>query len=241
MLTAVLADIHGNLEAFQAVIENLEQHDVERVFCLGDLIGYGPDPEAVVQLFQDKGYWSVLGNHEAALQNITMRNWLNFQAKQNSIQTEKLLSRQSLTFCCSLAENLTYENAIFVHGFPPASVLRYVTMSSDTDFMDYFSANAAPLCFVGHTHELIQISWDGHHLKKEILEPGRHQLKKGQKHIINGGSVGQPRDGTNSAKYLLWETKKNSLEVKCVDYDIETTFKKIKERGFPEAYGIRLR
>lgn len=240
MLNAILSDIHSNLEAFLSVIKDLEKRFPDNVICLGDLIGYGPDPEEIVQLFQEKSYLSVLGNHEAALADAKMRNWLNFQAKENSIQTERLLSQESLDFCCGLPKDLIFENALFVHGFPPDSVLSYVTMIPDKDIISYFEQSFQDLIFVGHTHDLLVISWDGSRLKRERLVGGKYRLQEGLKYIINAGSVGQPRDGDNCAKYLLWNTEYNSIEVVRVPYDFKATSRKIQERGFPDAYGQRL-
>lgn len=240
MLIAVLADIHANLEAFLAVIDDLERARPDTVICLGDLIGYGPNPEEVVRLVQQKGYLTILGNHEAALKDVKMRNWLNFQAKENSIQTEQLLSKESLSFCYDLPEFLYYEDALFVHGFPPKSVLGYLTMKSKKQIQTYFQNSTEELCFVGHSHELHTACWDGTHLKIHPLVGSKYSLKIGNKYIINTGSVGQPRDGNNKAKYILWHTQSREIEVIQIGYDFKTTSRKIEERGFPEAYGYRL-
>lgn len=240
MLTAILADIHANLEAFQAVIADLESRSPDSVFCLGDLVGYGPDPDEVVTLFRQKGYISVQGNHEAALGDRKMRSWLNFQARENSLVTERLLSTENLLFCRNLPKNMTTAEALFVHGFPPSSLLRYLTMASKDDLQNYLAGADKALCFVGHTHVLAAVGWDGRALDHTLLPPGKYQLADATNYLINAGSVGQPRDGTNSAKYLLWDLQKNELEVICVDYDIGATVAKIEARGFPESYGLRL-
>ncbi len=240
MLTAILADIHANLEAFQAVIADLETRSIDSVIGLGDLIGYGPDPDEVVALFRRKGYVSVQGNHEAALGDKKMRNWLNFQARENSIITEQLLSPENLVFCRTLPQNMKTPDALFVHGFPPSSLLRYLTMATNEDLQNYLQQADTALCFVGHTHVLAAVAWDGQALDHAILQAGYYRLSETANYLINAGSVGQPRDGTNSAKYLLWDSRRNRLEVVCVDYDIGTTVAKIKKRGFPEAYGLRL-
>jgi len=240
MLTAILADIHANLEAFQAVIADLEGRPIDSVLGLGDLIGYGPDPDEVVSLFRRKGYISVQGNHEAALSDRKMRSWLNFQARENSIITEQLLSPENRAYCRALPENMTTAGALFVHGFPPSSLLRYLTMASDNDLQSYLHEADTPLCFVGHAHVLAAVTWDGQTLTHDILTAGHYQLSDTTQYLINAGSVGQPRDGTSSAKYLLWDSLKNRLEIVCVDYDIGTTVAKIEKRGFPEAYGLRL-
>jgi predicted phosphodiesterase len=240
MKIAILSDIHGNLEAFQAVIADMETKQLDKVICLGDLIGYGPDPEEVVSLFQKKGYLSVLGNHEAALQTKKMRDWLNFQAQENSLHTEKLLSPQSITFCCELKKSTMFAEALCVHGFPPDSVVKYSNRVTDDEFISYFENCANHLCFVGHSHELLLVSWENGKLHKESLAEGIYSLSASVKYLINAGSVGQPRDGNNNAKYLIWDTQKKTIEVRFVPYDTHTTIQKIIDRGFPKAYGLRL-
>jgi predicted phosphodiesterase len=240
MLAAIISDIHANLEAFHAVIDDMERKKPDTVICLGDSIGYGPDPEEVVKLVRQKGYLSVLGNHEAALAEKKMRNSFNFQAKENSIETEQLLSDESLDFCRNLPKYLIVKDALFVHGFPPDSVLGYVTRKSDKQLISFLKDTSRALFFVGHTHDLLAVSWDGTHLKRGPILDQNYTLQPGFKYIINSGSVGQPRDGDNRAKYILWHTESHAIETVQTPYDFKTTSRKIKERGFPEAYGLRL-
>lgn len=240
MLTAILSDIHGNLEAFQAVILDMEKHRPDRVICLGDLIGYGPDPEEVITLFRQKKYSTVLGNHEAALLNHKMLNLLNFQAKENALATEQMLSAENIDYCRQLPKNLIYHGALFVHGFPPKSVMKYITMATDERFASYFSRSDHWLNFVGHSHDLFLFAWKNGRLTKEKLTRGNHNLEKDTKYMINVGSVGQPRDGNYSAKYVLWDSEKDSLQVNFVDYNVQETVRKIRNCGFPDAYARRL-
>jgi len=240
MVIAILSDIHGNLEAFQAVIKDLEKYQPEAVICLGDLIGYGPNPEEVITLFRHQGYATVMGNHEAVLQNHKMLNLLNFQAKENAIATANMLSAKSIGYCRTLPKSLIYGGALFVHGFPPSSVMKYVTMATDERFVSFFTKSKHQIHFVGHSHELLIVSWKQGKLMKEKLEKGGYALERETKYIINVGSVGQPRDGNYCAKYVLWDSTANSLTVNYVDYDVQTTVKKIRECGFPEAYGRSL-
>lgn len=240
MIIAILSDIHGNLEAFQAVIKDLEKYQPDAVICLGDLIGYGPNPEEVITLFRHQGYVTVLGNHEAALQNHNLLNLLNFQAKENAIATANMLSAKSIGYCSTLPKNLDYGGALFVHGFPPSSVMKYVTMATDERFVSFFTKSKHQIHFVGHSHELLIVSWNNDKLIKERLENTIYTLDNESKYIVNAGSVGQPRDGNYCAKYILWDSTANSLMVNYVDYDVQKTVKKIRECGFPEAYGRRL-
>ena len=241
MKVAVLADIHGNLEAFEAVRDDLESQGACRVICLGDNIGYGPDPEEVVLLLQKLGYISVLGNHEFALKDARGRRWLNFEAAENNVATEKLLSHKSKVYCGNLPIFLNFENAYFVHGYPPASIFQYLDRQSDEKIANLFASTSASLFFLGHTHRLMLVSGQNETLIRKVLKQETIVLQPNNKYIINCGSVGQPRDGDSRAKYLLWDLANRQLEVRFVDYDKQKTIKKIRERGFPEIYATRLR
>jgi predicted phosphodiesterase len=237
---AILADIHGNLEAFLAVRADLEAQGAVRVICLGDNIGYGPDPEEVVRQLRQLGYESVLGNHEFALMKLQGRSWLNFQAAENNIETEKLLSNQSKAYCCTLPTFLVFENAHFVHGYPPASVFLYLDRQSDEKIAALFHSASATLFFLGHTHRLGLVSGQEGVITRKILGQETVVFLPDKKYIINCGSVGQPRDGDRRAKYLLWDPEAGQAEVRFVEYDNKKTMKKIRDRGFPEIYAARL-
>ncbi len=240
MKIAVLADIHGNLEAFEAVIADLQSQRADRVICLGDNVGYGPDPEEVVSRMRQLGYLSVLGNHEFALMDERGRRWLNFQAAENNIETEKLLSDKNKDYCCRLPAFLEIENAHFVHGYPPASVFRYLNRQSDEKIAALFDSTSSSLFFLGHTHRLELVTRQKGLITRRVLGREKVVLASDEKYIINCGSVGQPRDGDSRAKYFLWDCGRRQLDVRFVDYDNKKTMQKIRDRGFPEIYAIRL-
>lgn len=241
MKIAILSDIHGNLEALEAVLSDFEIQCPDSVVCLGDLIGYGPDPEAVIRRVIDYGFISLLGNHETALFKKSDRNWMNFQAKENNEVTETLLSQQSLDYCFRLSRIVLLENARFVHGCPPDSVLKYLHMLSDEEILKCLSTSEESPIFVGHTHKLALVSEHRNKVVRERLKEGVTLLDPDKKYIINAGSVGQPRDGNNKAKYILWDTVMSAIEVRALTYEVSVTAQKILQRGFPEAYAIRLR
>jgi predicted phosphodiesterase len=240
MKVAVLADIHGNLEALAAVGADLARRGADRVVCLGDNVGYGPDPEAVVRRIRELGYVSVLGNHELALFDRPARRWMNFQAEENNIVTATLLSEENLAYCSSLPKYLSFHQAYFVHGFPPFSVFRYLNRQSDERLADLLATTAFSLLFLGHTHKLELVRQEHGTIVRRPLGQECLLLLPGQKYIINVGSVGQPRDGDNRAKYLLWDMAAATLEVVFVAYDYHTTMRKIRDRGFPDGYASRL-
>jgi predicted phosphodiesterase len=238
---AVLSDIHGNLEAFEAVCADLMRQGANRVISLGDNIGYGPNPEEVVCRVRQMGCVSVLGNHEFALMDARGRRWFNFQAAENNIETEKLLSDESNEYCCSLPLFIKVENAHFVHGYPLASVFRYLDRQSDEKISVLFDETLPSLFFLGHSHRLELVTGRNGAITRRDLKKERIVFAPGEKYIINCGSVGQPRDGDNRAKYVLWDCGKHQMEVRFVEYDNMTTMEKIRDRGFPEIYAIRLR
>ena len=128
--------------------------------------------------------------------------------------------------------------ARFVHGFPPDSVTTYLFQAADDRLASWFDRGES-LTFVGHTHELMLLLRDGAGIERRELGSGRIGLAN-RPCIVNAGSVGQPRDGNNNAKYLIWDTDGNTVDVRFVPYDIAATVAKIRERGFPEFYGSRL-
>ncbi len=238
MLVAILSDIHGNIEALDAVWQDMTSFPVGRVISLGDVVGYGPNPEEAVFSVRERDVLCCMGNHELGIVNASERDWFNSTAQKGLGLTSSLLSSASLQYIASLPRFVCFAGARFVHGFPPDSVTTYLFQADDDDLAAWFGQGEG-LTFVGHTHELGLLSWDGTGVVRRNLARERFVLD-GNPCIVNSGSVGQPRDGNNNAKYLLWNTQTGVIEVRFVSYDIERTVAKIRERGFPEYYATRL-
>lgn len=238
MIVAVLSDIHGNLEALEAVWADMDSFPVDEIVSLGDMVGYGPDPEAVLGSVRERRVRCCMGNHELGIVSPMQRSWFNPTALKGLDLTAALLSAGSRQFIASLPRFLLLEGARFVHGFPPESVNTYLFQVEDFRIEDWFARGEGP-AFVGHTHELMLVRRAGSEIERRELGPGAFALDAGGC-IVNAGSVGQPRDGNNNAKYLLWDTDRGTVDVRFVPYDIETTVDKIRERGFPSYYGSRL-
>lgn len=224
----------------EAVAADIRTRGVDRVVCLGDMIGYGPDPDEVVRLVQRLKCLAILGNHEAALFSAEARRWMNFQARDNSVRTEQLLTEESLAYCRSLPRSLLLAEAMFVHGFPPESVFIYLFKQTDRKIAELFASSRTALYFVGHTHDLRLVRQTEGEIVRVALNEGTIRLREGRGHIVNAGSVGQPRDGDKRAKYLVWDSATRLLEVLFVAYDCRITAAKIHRLGFPEAYAERL-
>ena len=238
MKIAVLSDIHGNIEALDAVFSDLEAESPDRVICLGDLIGYGPDPEEVIRRVVEMGINCVLGNHEAALSSERALAWMNFMARENNLATKALLSEESLAFCAALPRSIRCKSGLFVHGCPPDSILKYLYMLGDEDLIHLARTLPETRFFVGHTHDLQLISVDSNGVNRAKLSEGFVKLDRCATYLINVGSVGHPRDGNSKAKYALWDTNSDTLELRGVVYPAHLTAEKIIARGFPKAYAI---
>jgi predicted phosphodiesterase len=238
MKTAILSDVHGNLEALDAVLSDLEEFAPARIVCLGDLVGYGPDPEAVIKKVVEHEISCVLGNHEAALSSDKALSWLNFMARENNRATKALLSDQSLEFCAALPRSISFAESCFVHGCPPDSILKYLYTLGDADITALVESLPEKRFFVGHTHDLQLITVSCNEITRSKLIEGILRLDDESRYFINIGSVGHPRDGTSKAKYVIWDSSDGTLMVRAVPYPAEVTAEKILSRGFPKAYAI---
>ena len=240
MRLAIFSDTHGNYEAFEQVIKDIDTSDVDAVISLGDNIGYGPEPERVIQKIKALNIPSVQGNHELALKDEEYLNWFNPAARKSLIKTRGLLSKASSRYISQFEPFITSYNCRFVHGFPPDSPLIYMFQVSDGRKQEVFEKMAEKLCFIGHTHTLDIIGYNGKDLRYEDLPEGLFPLDPEKKYIITIGSVGQPRDPSNSAKYVIWDSLKNSLDVRFLPYDIASVVRKIKAAGLPKEHAQRL-
>jgi predicted phosphodiesterase len=237
---AIISDVHGNLEALRAVWADLTAAEAAEVYCLGDSVGYGPDPEAVLGFLREKGVQSVMGNHELGLAEPAYLDWFNPQARQALIRTKELLSAESLAYIAGLPRVLIVRGIRLVHGLPPESPTTYLFEASDGRLAAEMAAVAEEICFVGHTHELGLVRVKDGDVKHLKLAGGRRLLPSDARWIVNIGSVGQPRDGDLSAKYALYDPVERELEIRFVPYDPTETKRKIRERGLGEIYAMRL-
>ena len=240
MRLAVISDIHGNFEAFQQVLADIDRSVIDAVISLGDNVGYGPEPELVIQKIRTRRIRSVQGNHELALKDPQYLSWFNPSARKSLVQTRSLLSDKSLRFIAKLKPSLIAYDCRFVHGFPPDSPLIYTFQTSDRSKIEAFEKSSERLCFIGHTHTLEIIGYDGQKLEYRDLPEGITGLDKKKKYIINIGSVGQPRDGSNKAKYAIWDSANDSIDIRFIAYDIASVVKKIHDAGLPEEHANRL-
>ncbi|MGE0087517.1 MAG: metallophosphoesterase [Desulfococcaceae bacterium] len=241
MKIAILSDIHGNLEALEQVLADADRSEVSHIISLGDNIGYGPDPERVMQILRTRKIPSVMGNHEISVQSERFSLWFNPVIRRYIQQTLEGLSPESIRMIQEMPRFLCRWNAYFVHGFPPKSPFLYLFQMNAAKVIRAFGKINERICFVGHTHELNLVEYDGISVSYSIPGLGSIQLNRNSRYIINAGSVGQPRDGDDRAKYVIWDCRADSLEVKYIPYDIDAVIRRIIDAGYPEYFGTRLR
>ena len=176
---AIVSDIHGNLAAFEAVLKDIDALRVSKIFSLGDNIGYGPEPEAVLQKLHDRGIPSVLGNHELAVTDSSELDWFNPVARESLLKTVEMLSPASIERIHQFPYCRVEEDYRFVHGFPPDSPVFYQFQASDDDLVKIFSELQEQVFFTGHTHYPEVIEYDAGTIRKyKLTRPLQHSRPK---------------------------------------------------------------
>lgn len=244
MPLAVIADVHANLQAFHAVLADIDAGPAREIVCLGDLVGYGGDPEACVELLRSRDIPCVLGNHESGLSDPQGLEWFNPMARVALRRTRALLSDHSLAFLSQLPRSLVVHGARCVHGVPPADPNTYLFELRGTNLDRLLETMPEPLAFVGHTHEPLLASRPrGPKAPPAEVGPlpeGLTVLEPGRNHVVNVGSVGQPRDGDPRAAWVLWDQAAGTVELRRVKYDVKAAADRIIARGFEKRYAERL-
>ena len=235
---AIFSDIHGNLPALEAVLDDLASDSPEAIFSLGDNIGYGPFPNEVVALLDGMHVRSVLGNHEIGILEHDGEDWFNPMALQALERTATLLSDATIERISTYPTFLLSHGCRFVHGAPPDDPRMYLFEFETPG--EPFSHFPEPICFAGHTHELALYALSENGAATRSPLPEKTRLDPACRYLINAGSVGQPRDRDSRAKYLLFDPESGQLESRRVEYDIDRTVRAMREKDFPEVYIRRL-
>jgi len=240
MRMAVISDIHGNLEAFKQVLMDIGKSNIDDTICLGDNIGYGPEPEQVIAMIKDHNIPTVMGNHELAVIDQNYLSLFNPLARKSLLKTIEFLSEETINFISGLKSFLIRYDCRFVHGFPPDSASMYLFQVSENELLLTFKQMKERICFLGHTHRLEIIDFNGQIITHASLTNSITHLERSHQYIINIGSVGQPRDGDNCAKYVIWDSMNDTIEVKFISYDIVSVIDKIIATGLPIEHAVRL-
>ena len=237
----MLADIHGNLAALEAVLEDIRAEGISDIITLGDNIGYGPDPDEVSQKLIRLQAVSIQGNHEYALLNPVYYFRMNPVAGKSLDLTKALLSDESLAYALRLQQVMIHHGARLVHGCPPKSQTAYLFSPSRKMLDKLFGSFPEKICFYGHTHIMGFFEEGKGPNQKQNISSSTQHLENDRKYIINPGSVGQPRDRVNNhAKYIIWDREHGSVTFREVEYDVMKTVNKLQRLNFPSSNATRL-
>lgn len=244
--TAIISDLHANQAAAEAVFADIRRRMIRDVVCLGDMIGYGPNPREVLELCRDCRF-VLMGNHEEAVMfygedfNEKARQALEWTKEQlNSAKHDRTINYELWNFLGSLIESHEEEGVMYVHGSPRVPTKEYMVPADirNREKMDEVFSMITSLCFVGHSH-IPGVYTD----KMRFLTPDRLNgvyTHPGGKALVNVGSVGQPRDGDPRASYVTFDGK--TVRFHRIEYDVEETVQRIYATpGLPNYLADRLR
>jgi predicted phosphodiesterase len=231
MRVAIISDIHSNLEALQKAFEIIDEKNVDEVICLGDLVGYGANPNECVDLTRQRASCVLLGNHDQAAFDLSQTEHFNRHARTAAYWTNQTLTQENLEYLKALHFQHVINDLTFVHASP-----------KDPDQWEYiFSAHEAKInfesfqtriCFVGHTHIPGVFPEDPKMQRSRITRESRN--------IINVGSVGQPRDGNWKLSFGVFDTSSWTYELIRSEYDVQAASAKIVAADLPRFLADRL-
>ena len=235
MRTAIISDIHANLEALQAVLADIDARAVDRIINLGDILGYGPDPVACVDVVTERCEWSLMGNHDyGALYEPTNFNTAAEQAAywtraQFEAETDPAAAARRWEFLGSLRVRVRHGIFLCVHGTPRRPINEYLfpedAINSPLKMQQIFERIESH-CLVGHTHVPGVFTDEPDFYPPEDIEGG-WRFNGEEKTIVNPGSVGQPRDLDPRASYAIHDVDEGRVEFLRVEYDVEAVVRKI--------------
>jgi len=236
---AVISDIHGNWHAFEAVLADIDNEHVDEIWCLGDIVGYGPQPNRCVDSARERSAICLIGNHDlAAIGRVSLDDF-SPDAAVSARWTADELASTARDFLAQLEPKGTRLGAELFHGSPRDPVWEYIL--SEPSVRAALEMTASNLVLVGHSHIPIALLLsNGDTLAGGLAKGGSDLELTGGRWLLNPGSVGQPRDGDPRAAYLLLDLERRNAHFRRVPYDIEATQAEIRANGLPENLATRL-
>jgi len=238
---ALLSDVHSNLEALTQALDWIQDNNVERIMCLGDVVGYGADPNPCCDILREVCDVTLMGNHDAAVIGNMDINYYYQEAKDAIFWTRQKLTKENFEWLYSLpyTHHEPENQASYFHAAPlQPSGFYYVVQTKDALAHTPVYDQLSTWNFVGHSHLLNQFMID--ETRAKDLTGHRLSAHPQRKFIVNVGSTGQPRDRDNRLCFGLFDTTNQSFEHIRLDYDIKTTASKITRAGLHEKFANRL-
>ncbi|MGF1678459.1 MAG: metallophosphoesterase family protein [Candidatus Methylacidiphilales bacterium] len=237
-LWGICSDIHGNWEALQAVNRDMKRRGVTRRLCLGDVIGYGADPDLCLEEIMAGEWITLMGNHDQALLEPEILETFNDSAVAGVFWA---MGKVSPTSILQMSE---WPHVLLANSFQCVHASMYHPMEwgyiiHEDDALQHFSEQTKSLCFCGHTH--VPMVWSlNHTLSSKKPSNRRFRVHANRLTLVNVGSVGQPRDGDCRASYVLFDSDKMTIQFRRVSYAISRAQSKIISAGLPKRLATRL-
>lgn len=234
MRYGIFSDVHANLEALEAVLGFFKKERIQSFICLGDLVGYGPNPnECIERIAGLKKVQVIAGNHDHASVGLKELTWFNDMATRSLNWTKRQLKEENRSFLMRLPRLIDASQFTLAHGSPRDPIDEYVL--TPRQYLDNLEFFRTPVCFIGHTHVPSVFFSDslGMIQHKPLLDGEPYKIDPQAKTIVNAGSVGQPRDGDPRSSCLIFDTEKSEVTAHRVAYDIAAVQDKMKLATLP--------
>ncbi|HYY04875.1 MAG TPA: metallophosphoesterase family protein [Gaiellaceae bacterium] len=237
MRVAVISDVHGNRHALDAVLGEIEAESVDAVWCLGDTVGYGPQPNECCRLVETHTDLCLVGNHDLVVLGVLTVSDFNEEAAAAALWTRETLTEESRAFLRRLEPQAEAEGVELFHASARDPVWEYVL--SEEAAHATFELTSSPLVLVGHSHVALALMLAGNGVAGGVATGGT-KLELAGRWLVNPGSVGQPRDGDPRAAWLLVDLERRSATFRRVVYPFERTQAEMVDAGLPYPLAARL-
>ncbi|MEP6910209.1 MAG: metallophosphoesterase family protein [Actinomycetota bacterium] len=238
MRVAVISDIHANLHALEAVLGAIDADPPDELWCIGDLVGYGPRPNEVVALVRERARISLRGNHDLGVLGEIDLDEFSPDAAASARWTQTVLLDEHRTYLERLSSEAKVDGAELYHASPRDPVWEYVI--TEEAARAALEATVAPIVLVGHSHIALAITLTDGRLEGDLAPADSEVELSSGRWLLNPGSVGQPRDGDPRAAWIELDLPSGKARFRRVHYDIGRTQEEIRERALPEALAERL-
>lgn len=226
------SDVHANLEALKACIIDFQAEKLDKLYFLGDAVGYGPNPDECVKLIDEISEVKLMGNHDYAALGLMETDYFNQYAAESVGWTKTSLSEKAIEIMSDFELTRQVKDILLVHASPkePENWHYILDMDDAEDNFDYFEQK---ICLVGHTHRpyIVAKSDEGPGVLSKNTE---ETITDENRYLINIGSLGQPRDGDPRCCYLIYDSKKKTVNLKRVQYNVKNTQSNMAKVGLPE-------
>ncbi len=235
----IFSDLHSNLESLQSFSEIIQTIDHDKKVFLGDLVGYGADPNACVEWVRENADITLSGNHDYAVLGKTGLTYFNPYAYQACLWTRQELTPENKDFLRGLTCEKVEDDIHWVHSSPfePEKWHYVISRKDGKANFDHFSTQ---LCFLGHSHRPVIIEQEQGGAFTDCISPTISELNPDSRYIINVGSLGQPRDGNPKPAFVIYDSTRKTIDCQRYEYDFATTQRKIRASGLPPFLADRL-